>query len=51
MNYIIDCYAKESIETDYDLHKERGLSEEVIKKTLSEIWLPDVVERFFANKK
>jgi hypothetical protein len=46
MNHIID-----SIETDYDLHKERGLSEEVIKETLSEIWIPELVEEFFENKK
>lgn len=39
------------IKTDYDIFKKQGMSEEVIKESLHLIWLPDVVERFFENKK
>lgn len=56
MNHIIDSIVEDSIvedsiETDYDIYQKQGMSEEVIKETLSVIWIPDVVEEFFENKK
>lgn len=41
----------DNIKTDYDIFQKQGMSEEVIKETLHLIWVPDVVEEFFENKK
>lgn len=39
------------IKTDYDLLVKDGESDDVIKEILHLIWIPEVVEEFFENKK